>query len=737
MRQSYLRRPLSVVLSLLMVIGLFTVCGFGAMAKQTAESAVIQSWDANALGEAASTEQNSHGKPIYEMTGDVIGRRVVDKGGDFLFHSAYFAMSKIKVGDKLTATIRIFFNSEAFGNDVPLEYQWVGDDANFQQTLFNKIQYTSAPLLTDATYGYQYKELTGEYTITAADMPAGKEQFQLRAFLNGDEDANAYGIKVTNTNTGEVLIDRQGADFHTLGGITNPDPNAAQMYPVIDENNPYLASYSGPEKHTARTTEPYASINTDGMDGNAVLLNTLGAKLEEGRYAFVFNMASQYSLGEKKVTYAAMDGEKELASQLITLADVNATVGADSRKFEDRVLPFTVDAESAGKDITFQVTLHNETDYYLRSVTLVKYFDPVTLSGKDLADAAKEKGVPYEGYYTTEGNTVIGMTASATPWEIFWNSATGIFSDTVSAGDKILVEVDMGTVHDQIPGGTNMGDLAVRTDSSNYTSDKTSYAAEAYNALELKTDDTYGYKYRTVFADITLPSDNAAAIEAIQNNGLVVEYNNATYTANTGMPRSVYRLEITNVTTGKTLYKLTLDNETAVNEAKAAYDALDDLVKATLVDDASKQKLNACVERIVALKADKAAADAVVALIDALPENVTPADAEQVNAANAAYEALTEDQKKLVGADKVEKLEKALEAIQEPDVIYGDVNNDKKVDATDALWVLQHSVELRTLTETELKAADVTDLGKVDTRDALQILQKTVELIDQFDVEKN
>ena len=73
---------------------------------------------------------------------------------------------------------------------------------------------------------------------------------------------------------------------------------------------------------------------------------------------------------------------------------------------------------------------------------------------------------------------------------------------------------------------------------------------------------------------------------------------------------------------------------------------------------------------------------------------------------------------------------------KEQDVIYGDVNNDKKVDATDALWVLQHSVELRTLTETELKAADVTDLGKVDPKDALQILQKTVELIDQFDVEK-
>ena len=155
---------------------------------------------------------------------------------------------------------------------------------------------------------------------------------------------------------------------------------------------------------------------------------------------------------------------------------------------------------------------------------------------------------------------MIGMTASATPWEIFWDKATGPLADTVSAGDKIRVEVDMGTVHDEIPGGSHMGNLAVRTDNEEeqrFVSAATEYPAATYNALELKTDDTYGYKYRTVSAEITMPSDNAAAIEAIANNGLVVLYNNAQYTMNTKLPRSVYRLEITNETTGKTLYKLT------------------------------------------------------------------------------------------------------------------------------------------------------------------------------------
>ena len=133
-----------------------------------------------------------------------------------------------------------------------------------------------------------------------------------------------------------------------------------------------------------------------------------------------------------------------------------------------------------------------------------------------------------------------------------------------------------------------------------------------------------------------------------------------------------------------------------------------------------------------------AAAKAADDKIDAIPalDALTYADQAKVEDARKAYDALSEGQKALVlGLATLEAAEEKM-ATLEPDVMYGDVNDDKKVDATDALWVLQHSVELRTLTETELKAADVTDLGKVDTKDALQILQKTVELIDQFDVEK-
>ena len=56
MKNSVLRRPLATVLSLLMVIGLFTICGFGTLAADTAESAVIQSWTVEQLDAAAAAK---------------------------------------------------------------------------------------------------------------------------------------------------------------------------------------------------------------------------------------------------------------------------------------------------------------------------------------------------------------------------------------------------------------------------------------------------------------------------------------------------------------------------------------------------------------------------------------------------------------------------------------------------------------------------------------------------------
>ena len=90
-------------------------------------------------------------------------------------------------------------------------------------------------------------------------------------------------------------------------------------------------------------------------------------------------------------------------------------------------------------------------------------------------------------------------------------------------------------------------------------------------------------------------------------------------------------------------------------------------------------------ERLAALKkekADKEAAEAVIAQIDALPtaENVTLEHQEAVDAARDAYSKLTDDQKKLVSKETTDKLERAEKKIaqlleeQAADLVLEEIN---------------------------------------------------------------
>jgi hypothetical protein len=59
----------------------------------------------------------------------------------------------------------------------------------------------------------------------------------------------------------------------------------------------------------------------------------------------------------------------------------------------------------------------------------------------------------------------------------------------------------------------------------------------------------------------------------------------------------------------------------------------------------------------------------------------------------------------------------------------GDVNEDGKVTAADALYVLQAAAELRTLTASQKARADYNKDGKVSAIDARKILQVVAGLI--------
>ena len=86
-----------------------------------------------------------------------------------------------------------------------------------------------------------------------------------------------------------------------------------------------------------------------------------------------------------------------------------------------------------------------------------------------------------------------------------------------------------------------------------------------------------------------------------------------------------------------------------------------------------------------------------------------------------------------VSTDRV-KLEKvaSFEYNEKPKYTLGDINNDGKITATDATYVLQMAVGIGTWTETEILAAQIR--GKYPTAtDAMLVLKYAVGLINSFD----
>ena len=169
--------------------------------------------------------------------------------------------------------------------------------------------------------------------------------------------------------------------------------------------------------------------------------------------------------------------------------------------------------------------------------------------------------------------------------------------------------------------------------------------------------------------------------------------------------------------------EITLADKEVVDAAKAAYDALTDHQKA-LIDLFDGLKLVFDVAAITQIETDIAAASDVTTLINALPakEDVKITDEENIQAARAAYDALTDTQKDLIDADTLQKLTDAEEALNSM-VILGDADGDGEVDVTDVTIIERYIAEFPVSDNFNEKAADVDGDGEVTVVDAT-ILQR-------------
>ena len=166
---------------------------------------------------------------------------------------------------------------------------------------------------------------------------------------------------------------------------------------------------------------------------------------------------------------------------------------------------------------------------------------------------------------------------------------------------------------------------------------------------------------------------------------------------------------------------MTVADTADIIAARAAYNALTDDQKA-MVDKDTLDKLTAAETAVINALTDAFAAAQVSTQINKLPEKITFADKEAVEAARAAYDALTDDQKAYVDEDTVKKLTDAEAAIANP-VLLGDVDGDGEVSVLDATLMQRYSAMMITFTDNQLRAGDIDGDGEVDVTD-ITMLQR-------------
>jgi hypothetical protein len=111
--------------------------------------------------------------------------------------------------------------------------------------------------------------------------------------------------------------------------------------------------------------------------------------------------------------------------------------------------------------------------------------------------------------------------------------------------------------------------------------------------------------------------------------------------------------------------EIALTDETAITEARAAYNALTDNQKALVTNIDTLTAAEAALAALHQAEIDQAVADAVIALINALPTEVALTDEAAITEARAAYNALTDAQKALVtNLDALTTAETALQTLQ-------------------------------------------------------------------------
>ena len=157
------------------------------------------------------------------------------------------------------------------------------------------------------------------------------------------------------------------------------------------------------------------------------------------------------------------------------------------------------------------------------------------------------------------------------------------------------------------------------------------------------------------------------------------------------------------------------DIKALISAAKKAIDELEFDKGKTL--DKNKEAVDGIVNKLLADIGDMRAVDAVNAKINALPaaDKVSTKDAADIQAARDAFEALTDDQKKMVSDDVLKKLTDAEDALIVADVVYviDKLPDAKNVKSTDRADIEEARYDYDALSDAQKKKVPADKLKKL------------------------
>ncbi len=388
------KKVLSLALTVVMVVSLFAVCGFGSVSAAVTRELPIKTWNAKELVSNANSvgTQNIHECPIFTTYDQTIGRRsLIDTG--YFIHNAkveHTVDGKMQFRDGTTVTllVRLFADAgysegELCIIDVGYALETHPDEYNYQFYVDYKA-YDALPTQVDPIFGYEYKLFTYTFDLIGEIFDDPNENtLEVRATSrNADYATTVFSIEMIDMDD-NVLAKYDGEAMASLPGM-----NGSYELVTNDPLNPAgIVSYSGHDDPALswRDFDPYAFHSADGQKDlgfpGALLIDGLGQTINDaGTYSFSFEQSTMFSLGVKKVTYVVKDktANQEVARLHVDKSMVDATVGSDSGAFEIRSVPFTVTNATAGHEFVCQVLVFNQTDYRLRAIRLNMVIDENT-----------------------------------------------------------------------------------------------------------------------------------------------------------------------------------------------------------------------------------------------------------------------------------------------------------------------------------------------------------------------